>query len=71
MAAASPTAPRIESNDLNLADLFKDFYAVPDFQREYVWEPEHVERLLQDVYDEFYDEQGRLQLVSEVPTPLR
>jgi len=52
--------PRIESDDLSLADLFKDFYVVPDFQREYVWEPEHVEKLLQDVYDEFYDEQSRL-----------
>ncbi len=53
--------PKIESTDLNLADLFKDFYTVPDFQREYVWEPENVERLLQDVHDEFYDEFGRLE----------
>jgi len=54
------TAPKIESNDLNLEDLFKDFYCVPDFQREYVWETEHVEKLLQDVQDEFYDEDNRL-----------
>lgn len=53
-------APRIESNDLNLEDLFKDFYCVPDFQREYVWETDHVEKLLQDVQDEFYDEENRL-----------
>ena len=26
----------IESNDLAIAQIFKDFYAVPDFQREYV-----------------------------------
>lgn len=52
-------APKIESSDLSLTDLFKDFYAVPDFQREYVWEPEHVERLLQDAYDEFYDADRR------------
>lgn len=54
---ASPS--RIESNDLNLADLFKDFYTVPDFQREYVWAAANVERLLQDVYDEFYDAPGQ------------
>ena len=50
------TAKRIESNDLSLAEVFKDFYSVPDFQREYVWKEQHVEKLLQDVYDEFYDE---------------
>jgi uncharacterized protein with ParB-like and HNH nuclease domain len=33
---------------------------VPDFQREYVWEEENVEKLLEDVYDEFYDEENRL-----------
>jgi len=31
-------ALKIESQDLSVEDLFKDFYAVPDFQREYVWE---------------------------------
>lgn len=51
---------KIESNDLAIAQIFKDFYAVPDFQREYIWEREHVEKLLQDVYDEFYDEDHRL-----------
>ena len=39
---------KIESKDLSVEDLFKDFYTVPDFQREYVWEREQVERLLQD-----------------------
>ncbi|MDQ3635554.1 MAG: DUF262 domain-containing protein [Acidobacteriota bacterium] len=52
-------APTIESNDLNINDLFKDFYTVPDFQREYVWEESNVEKLLQDVYDEFYDENNQ------------
>ena len=47
---------KIESNDLEIAQIFKDFYVVPDFQREYVWEREHVEKLLEDVFDEFYDE---------------
>ena len=51
---------KIESKDLSVEDLFKDFYTVPDFQREYVWEREQVERLLQDVQDEFFDEDGQL-----------
>jgi hypothetical protein len=40
------TELKIESSDLSLSDLYKDFYAVPDFQREYVWETENVEKLL-------------------------
>jgi hypothetical protein len=52
---------KIESVDLTLADLLKDFYSVPDFQREYVWQQDQVERLLMDVVDEFYDEEGRLE----------
>ncbi len=50
---------KIESNDLSISDIFKNFFSVPDFQREYVWEREHVEKLLEDVLDEFYDEEGR------------
>ncbi|MGI8976095.1 MAG: DUF262 domain-containing protein [Thermomicrobiales bacterium] len=56
---------KIESSDLNLNDLLKDFYTVPDFQREYVWERENVDRLLQDVYDEFYEEPGKLSKQTE------
>jgi hypothetical protein len=52
--------PKIESQDLSVGALFKDFYSVPDFQREYVWERQQVERLLQDLYEEFYDEEGRI-----------
>ncbi len=52
--------PRIESQDLSLDKLFNDFYAVPDFQREFVWEEEDVERLLDDFYREFYDDAGRV-----------
>lgn len=52
--------PKIESQDLTIGALFKDFFSVPDFQREYVWQREQVEKLLQDFYDEFYDEDGRI-----------
>lgn len=51
---------KIESKDLSIEDLYKDFYTVPDFQREYIWKEEHIEKLLQDVQDEFYDEDGRV-----------
>ena len=51
---------RIESKDLSIEDLYKDFYTVPDFQREFVWEREQVEKLLQDIQDEFFDEDGQL-----------
>ena len=54
------TAPKIESRDLNLEDLFKDFYSVPDFQREYVWESKNVTKLLEDMLDEFSDESGNI-----------
>ena len=64
-AKGERTAPRIESDDLSLEELFKDFYAVPDFQREYVWESEHVEKLLTDILDEFYDDESRLTGDSE------
>lgn len=52
--------PKIESQDLSVGALFKDFYSVPDFQREYVWQREQVERLLQDLYEEFYDGENRV-----------
>ena len=50
---------KVESDDLSIAEILKDFFSVPDFQREYVWKPEHVEKLLEDVFHEFYDEERR------------
>lgn len=46
---------RIQSDDSSVASLFQSFYAVPDYQREYVWETEQVEQLLADVYEEMGD----------------
>ncbi len=51
---------RIESDDLTISQILKDFYTVPDFQREYVWERDQVEKLLQDILDEFYNEKGEI-----------
>ena len=46
----------IESQDLTVGDLFKDFYSVPSYQREYVWEDEQVQQLLEDVHNEYTSE---------------
>jgi hypothetical protein len=59
-ASMSQESIKIESKDMSIEELFKDFYTVPDFQREYVWESKQVERLLQDVHDEFYDEEKNI-----------
>ncbi len=46
------TSLQIESNDLTIDKILKDFYQVPDFQREFVWTNENVEVMLQDIWDE-------------------
>jgi hypothetical protein len=46
----------IQAEGVTVQDLFKEFYAVPDFQREYVWKPSNVEELLSDIWDELYDQ---------------
>lgn len=42
----------INGRDIPIAEVFKDFYRVPDYQREYVWQSEQVEQLLTDVLNE-------------------
>lgn len=56
---------KIDAQQLSIEDLFKSFYAVPDFQREYVWKPENVEQLLSDICDALYDEKGSVLQGSE------
>lgn len=46
------SAPTINGQDINIAKVFQAFYLVPDYQREYVWQTEEVERLLTDINDE-------------------
>ncbi len=41
------------SQDLSLEGVFNDFYVVPDYQREYVWETKEVGLLLEDIRKEF------------------
>ena len=52
------TEQTIQSQDINIAEVFQAFYAVPDYQREYVWETEQVEQLLDDVNSALIDGNG-------------
>lgn len=54
------TAPKIESSDLSIEQVYKDFYVVPDYQREYVWSTDDVQMFADDIYDEFYGSKGEL-----------
>jgi uncharacterized protein with ParB-like and HNH nuclease domain len=47
---------RFEFNNLNLEECFKNFYVVPDYQREYVWGDIQVEQLLADIEDVFLND---------------
>ncbi len=42
----------IESKDISVEELFQFFYAVPDYQREYVWRTQEVVQLLADIHSE-------------------
>jgi len=48
----------IRSHDKSLSKLFDDFYLVPDYQREYVWEEVQVEQLIEDIHAEFSSDNG-------------
>ncbi len=43
----------ITSEDLTVKRLLDDFYVVPAYQRQYVWEQKHVELLLNDILDRY------------------
>lgn len=43
----------IDFNYLDVENCFKNFYVVPDYQREYVWTEIQINQLLDDIYDEF------------------
>lgn len=42
----------IESKDATVSGIFRDFYVVPNYQREYVWGESQVDQLLQDIRTE-------------------
>ena len=39
-------------------EVFNDFYAIPAFQREYVWREDQVRTLLEDAFDALFDDKG-------------
>lgn len=47
------TNVKIDFTYLDVQNCFKDFYVVPDYQREYVWGELQVNQLLTDVYDQY------------------
>ena len=51
-AVKMTTAQTIESQDITVGGVFQSFYAVPNYQREYVWQEEDVEQLLGDILGE-------------------
>ncbi len=47
----------IQNDKYSIEKAFKDcFYAVPDFQREYVWTDKEVNQLLNDINEQFYSD---------------
>ncbi len=46
---------KIAFNDLEIQKLFQNFYIIPAYQREYVWQEKEVIQLLEDVLDAFSD----------------
>jgi hypothetical protein len=54
------TSPKIESADLSIEQMYKDFYVVPPYQREYVWSDVEVQAFADDIYNEFYGSKGEL-----------
>ena len=54
------TSPKIESTDLSIEQMYKDFYIVPPYQREYVWPDVDVQAFADDIYNEFYGAKGEL-----------
>jgi len=41
--------------DIKIAEVFQAFYVVLDYQREYVWETDQVEQLLNDINVQLVD----------------
>ncbi|SIT13693.1 Uncharacterized conserved protein, contains ParB-like and HNH nuclease domains [Chryseobacterium ureilyticum] len=44
---------QIQFNYLDVENCFKNFYVVPEYQREYVWTEIQINQLLDDIFEEF------------------
>lgn len=49
---------QIEVKHPTVEEVFKEFYEIPAFQREYVWQTTQVNSLLNDAFDALFDENG-------------
>jgi hypothetical protein len=49
---------QIEVKHPTVEEVFKSFYEIPAFQREYVWKTPQVSSLLHDAFDALFDENG-------------
>lgn len=47
------TNNQIQFTNLTVSSAFQNFYTVPDYQREYVWEDKNVEQLLCDITEAY------------------
>jgi len=57
---------KIKNQDYNISGIFKNFYVVPDYQREYVWEEKHVMQLLEDILDGFNNERNSEYFIGSI-----
>ena len=58
---------KIENQKLSIKEAFKNFYyIVPDYQREYIWGEDNVTRLLEDIFEEFKNNQNSEYFIGSI-----
>ncbi len=58
---------KIENQKLNVEEAFTNFvYNVPDYQREYVWGEKEVNKLLEDIYEEYTKEKSSEYFIGNI-----
>ena len=58
---------KIENQKLSIKEAFNNFYyIVPDYQREYIWGEDNVTRLLEDIFEEFKNNQNSEYFIGSI-----
>lgn len=58
---------KIENQKLSIKEAFNNFYyVVPDYQREYIWGEDNVTRLLEDIFEEFKNNQNSEYFIGSI-----
>lgn len=58
---------KIENQKLNVEEAFTNFaYNIPDYQREYVWREKEVNKLLEDIYEEYTKEKSSEYFIGSI-----